>query len=78
MDVVKVKTANTALDALRLLIPMQDAADVLSISRMEVYRVIARGDLESVTIGRRRLIPMESLRAYVEKLRAEAAAGRAA
>lgn len=42
------------------------------ISEREVERRIAAGDLESVTIGRRRMVVAESLDAYVTRLRNEA------
>lgn len=56
------------------LIGVLDAAASLSITKRELYRRIAAGEIESVRIGRRRLIPADALDAYVARLRREAAA----
>ena len=47
-----------------------DAAKQLSISPRVLDRLIADGQIESVKIGRRRLVPDECLDAYVKRLRA--------
>jgi excisionase family DNA binding protein len=39
-----------------------DAAAMLSVSRSKTYELIAAGDLATVSIGRRRLVRMESVR----------------
>ncbi|WP_372733574.1 helix-turn-helix domain-containing protein [Nocardioides sp.] len=52
----------------RLLHDLDEAADLLSISRRVVDRLVRDGDLDSVKLGRRRLIPHDALQAYVEKL----------
>ena len=41
-----------------------------------VYSAIARGDLKSFLVGRRRWITPEDMRAWVDFLRAESDAGR--
>lgn len=52
---------------------MPDVARVLGgISRRQVYLLLERGQLQSVWIGRRRLIPANSVTAYVAHLHAEA------
>lgn len=74
-------TSETRLDGLpswRLLLNMHEVGDALGLNRAQAYKLLQAGEIESVRIGRRRLVPLESLRAYVERLRAEAAAGRAA
>jgi excisionase family DNA binding protein len=53
-----------------LLYPLDEAAELLSVSRSQVYNLIRGGDLESVHIGKRRLIPRVELESYVEGLQA--------
>lgn len=60
------------------LLGVEVAAGVIGITKRELYRRIAAGDIESVTLGRRRLIPTVSIDAFVDRLRAEAAARRGA
>ncbi len=46
-----------------------DAGQALGgLGRTKLYDLIARGDLRSVTIGRRRFIPAAAISAYVERL----------
>lgn len=45
------------------------AADLLSVSRETVKRLIAAGEIESIHQGRRHLVVVESLREYVERRR---------
>lgn len=47
-----------------------DAADRLSISARVLERLIADGEVATVKIGRRRLIPDEALDEYVKRLKA--------
>jgi excisionase family DNA binding protein len=51
------------------LIRPEQAAVLLNIGRTKVYELMARGDLESVSIDRRRLIPVEAVREFVDRLR---------
>ncbi len=54
-----------------------DAARELSLSRSHVYNLMAAGELRSVKIGRRRVIPYsEVTRLLQEGLRADAGAVR--
>lgn len=54
----------------KLLLTISEASERLNLNRSYVYdRLIARGELRSVKIGRRRLIPVRDLEAYVEGLR---------
>jgi excisionase family DNA binding protein len=57
----------------RRLYTIYDACDSLSISRTELYRLLAAGKIEAVKIGRRRLIPAVALDAYVARLLSGAA-----
>ena len=53
-----------------LLYSIPDAAKALSLGRSKLYELITEGRLETVNIGRRRLVRAESVRAL-------ASAGRA-
>jgi len=53
-----------------LLYSPQESAELLGISRSQMFELLACGDVESVKIGRLRKIPREALTAYVERLRA--------
>ena len=46
-----------------LLYSIPDAAKALSVGRSKLYELISDGALETVTIGRRRLIRVDSIRA---------------
>lgn len=52
----------------RLLHDLDEAADLLSVSRRVVESLIREGDLDSVKLGRRRLVPHDALQAYVARL----------
>lgn len=54
----------------RRLLPLVEASHQLGVGRSTVYALIAAGSLEVVKIGRRSLIPAESIEAYVASLRA--------
>lgn len=55
---------------LRVLIPVwPDAARALGIGRTTMFRLVGDGEIETVMIGRRRLVPAEALREYVQRLR---------
>jgi excisionase family DNA binding protein len=58
-------SAECSIDPAALLVTPEEAAVILRIGRSTVYELIARGELESVKIGRCRRIPRESLTAYV-------------
>lgn len=44
------------------LVSIPDAAKALGLGRSKVYELIGQGRLETVTIGRRRLVRVSSLR----------------
>lgn len=48
-----------------LALPPLQAAKALGIHRSTLYRLIKAGTVRTVTLGRRRLIPMSSLRAVL-------------
>ncbi|MFC9971831.1 helix-turn-helix domain-containing protein [Spirillospora sp. NPDC127200] len=51
-----------------LLLTVEEAARRLKIGRTQMYRLIASGEVQSVTIGRLRRVPAECLSAYVAGL----------
>lgn len=60
--------ANADLSAAALL-NVEEAARRLGIGRTKMYALISAGDVETVNIGRRRLVPPECLDNYVKALR---------
>jgi excisionase family DNA binding protein len=54
----------------RLLFSIEEAAVSLGIGKSNVESLIRDGVIETVTIGRRRLVPAEALTDYVERLKA--------
>lgn len=55
----------------RLLHPITEAAEIIGFGRTKLYELVSAGKIESVTVGRRRLVPHAALEEYVEQLRAE-------
>lgn len=59
----------------RLLYPMPEAAQKLGgITERKLWSMVAAGEIDSVKVGRRRMIPDSALTEYVERLQAAAAA----
>jgi len=52
-----------------LLVDLDEAAVLLSVSRRSVQTLVYEGRLASVQVGRRRLIAMPDLEAFVDRLR---------
>jgi excisionase family DNA binding protein len=55
----------------RLAYPVTEAADLLGISRSQLYELFSTGQVASVKIGARRLIRHEALVAYLDRLEAD-------
>lgn len=55
---------------IRLLYSKPEAAEQLSISERVLDRLIRDGELGSVLLGRRRLVPADALTDYVKRLEA--------
>jgi excisionase family DNA binding protein len=55
-----------------LLYDIPAAAEQLSVSARVLERLIKDGEVDTVKIGRRRLVPAEALADYVERLRRSA------
>jgi excisionase family DNA binding protein len=56
------------VDTSKLLLTNEDAAELLSISRATLYRLVWRGELTPVKIGRAVRFPREQLAAFVARL----------
>lgn len=61
--------ATPPTEAEAVLLTVEEAAKRLRIGRTTMYALVSSGDVESVTIGRRRLVPLECVTAYVTALR---------
>lgn len=53
----------------RLLLRVEEAAELLGIARTLMYRLLLAGDVESVHVGRLRRVPVDAVRQYVVGLR---------
>lgn len=62
-------TASTGNADKAFLLTVEEAAARLRIGRTKTFALVSSGAIESVTIGRRRLIPPEAVAAYVAALR---------
>lgn len=54
----------------RILYSVPDAANQLSVSARKVEELIRDGQIDTVKIGRRRLVPDAALREYVDRIKA--------
>ena len=54
--------------SLTLLLTIEEVAEQLRLGRTRTYQLVMSGQIQSVTIGRRRLVPRESLKVYVDGL----------
>lgn len=52
----------------RLLLRVEEAAERLGIARTSMFQLIATRQVDSVTVGRLRRIPVAALEEYVERL----------
>lgn len=59
----------TEISEARIVLTVEEAAELLGIGRTLMYALVAAGDVESVRIGRLRRIPRDALVVYVEELR---------
>lgn len=51
----------------RIYISIRETGDALGVGRSTIYRLIDCGELETVKIGRRRLVKREAIAALVER-----------
>jgi excisionase family DNA binding protein len=61
----------------QLLLTIPDAARCLAISRAYAYRLVQRGQLPTIRLGRSRRVSRAALEAYVERLTREQEGGAA-
>jgi len=52
-----------------LLLSVEQCAEMLGVGRTFVYALLAKGRLESLKLGKRRLIPREALEAFIKSER---------
>ncbi len=57
----------------KLLLYPAEVAELLSISKSKLYGLLARGELESVQVGRCRRVPAKALHRYLDRLERDAA-----
>jgi excisionase family DNA binding protein len=57
----------------KLLCSPDEAAELLGCGRSFMFELLARGEIESIKVGRLRKIPRDALATYVQRLRAESA-----
>jgi excisionase family DNA binding protein len=55
----------------RPLLNIDEACDILRVSRWTLYRLINERRLETIKIGSRRLVPVQALQDLIERLREE-------
>jgi excisionase family DNA binding protein len=53
----------------RLLYEIPDAGNQLSVSARTIERLVKDGEIASVKIGRRRLVPHDALEDYIDRLK---------
>ena len=58
----------------QLLYTMEEAAAKLRCGRSRMFQLAASGEVETVSIGRSRRVPLEALEDYVARLRAGSSA----
>ena len=57
----------------KLLLNPAEVADLFGISKSKLYQLLSHGELESILIGRCRRVPVEAVKAYLDRLKDEAA-----
>ena len=63
----EMSTAVAAQGLPKMLLTMEEAAQVLSLGRNTIYDLVLRRQIASVKIGRLRRVPLEALRAFVDQ-----------
>lgn len=58
---------NLAAAGSKLLLTVTEAAGLLSVSRTNLYKLVQRGDIRSIQLGRSRRIPTSELARFVEE-----------
>jgi excisionase family DNA binding protein len=55
----------------KLLLDVEEVAQILGVGRSHLYTYLLRGQLRSLKLGRRRKIPVEAVREFITKLQEE-------
>lgn len=63
-----------APEIVKVLLTVEEAAARLSIGRTVCYRLIRRGDLQSILVGSSRRVPVEAVTLFVERALARSSA----
>ena len=58
----------------RLALRPTEAAEAAGLSRTRIFALLRSGELESIKVGRARLIPIASIEEFIERRRAEQSA----
>ncbi len=61
----------------RSLLSIEETAHALGLANSTVRAMLASGEVGSVKIGKRRLVPVDAVSIYVDRLKAEAGSARA-
>lgn len=62
---------NQTNQAPALALGIDEAARVIGVARSMMYEIVARGEIESFKLGRRRLILVKNLDAYINRVAKE-------
>lgn len=63
-------TGGTLAQLAPLFVKAQQAADILGLSKREIYRLLASGDLTAYPYKRRKMIDYPSVEAFAERVKA--------
>jgi excisionase family DNA binding protein len=55
-----------------LSVDISEACRLIGLGRSKLYELLTAGEIQSVKVGKRRLVPMASLRAWLARLQAGA------
>ncbi len=55
----------------RLLLKVEEVAEILNVGRSTAYHLVLTGEIESITVGRLRRVPAQAVSEYVDRLRAD-------
>lgn len=56
-------------EAVAVLVDVPEAGQRIGLGRTKTWELVRSGELESVRVGRRRLIPVDAIDQFVEQLR---------
>lgn len=59
--------ATTATDPERVALSVEEAAEAAGLGRTLMFQLIGRGEIRSFKCGRRRLVPVDALREWVQR-----------